>query len=66
MKFTLPKLIREIKRPYYQFLGCLVVVKRYSGFYDKINILNTTFKVTPHEFWREYKRVKSYFKLKLN
>lgn len=56
IKFTFSKIVREIIRPYYQFLNFVIKIKRFSGFYDKINVSNTTFRVTPHEFWREYKR----------
>lgn len=50
------KLKREFKRPFNQLLNLFVSCKRYCGFYDKICISNTFFIVSPHEFWREFKR----------
>lgn len=50
------KLKREFKRPFNQFLNLLVSCKRFCGFYDRICISDSFFVVSPHEFWREFKK----------
>lgn len=50
------KLIREIKRLQIQILNLIIILKRILNIFDIIEIENFKFKVTPHHFWREFKK----------
>jgi len=50
------KLKREIIRLYSQCLNRIVEIKRIFNKFETIEVSDEEFKVTPHEFWREFRR----------
>ena len=56
MHVLFDKLKREIIRLYSQYLNRIVEIKRIFNKFETIEISNEEFKVTPHEFWREFRR----------
>ena len=56
MNSFLKKLKREFKRLYSQYLNRVVEIKRILNKFETIEVSNEEFKVSPHEFWREFRR----------